>query len=140
MIAGLKFRLWNPITTMWAKAGASGVAGARKAVGVVVTGPFITDLTIRDDFIATIRRIAVAGRVTALALAISVGIGCAIVAGFPGLTGAIATTSAWRIGRAADIVEDRRADALVGFAAFGAIRTGQAFPVGWAVRGAFTEE
>ena len=67
-------------------------------------------------------------------MAISVGVGCAIVAEFPGLAGAIAAASPRLIRRATHIVEYRGADALVCFAAFGAFRTGQAFPVAWAVR------
>ena len=55
-------------------------------------------------------------------------LGIAIITGFP------QHAARALVGRAANIVEDGRADALVGFAAFGAIRTRQTFPVGWAVR------
>ena len=71
------------------------------------------DLTIPTD---RGNRTAVRGAVIAI-------LGIAIVAGFPGLTDAIAAARARLVSSTTDIVENRRADALVGFAAFGAFWT-----------------
>ena len=105
----------------------------RPSIGVVaaVIAHFIAlDLTIPTD----------CGDRAAVRRAVVAILGIAIITGFPSLTGTIAAAGTRLVGRAADIVEDRRTDALVGGAAFGAFGTGQAFPVGWAVRRAFTEK
>ena len=130
----------NPIPTKRRKVTTCRIAGLTNAVGIVVIVAGITKFTIGDFVVPTIRCIPITGGVTALPRAIGIGIGCAIITGFPGLTGAIAAARAWLVGGATDIVKNGRADALVGFAAFGAFGTGQAFPVGWAVRRAVAKQ
>ena len=137
----------NAIATMRRQSRAAGIAPS-KAISIAVGSPRITGFTIGDDFIATIRGVAIAAGIAMRLERPSIGVvaavivtdlfalyhtiatdrgnraavrgavvailGIAIIAGFPGLTGAIATARTGLVGRAADIVEDRRADALVG--------------------------
>ena len=123
----------NTVATIRREVRAGGIAGLTNAVGIVVVFAGITKFTIGDFVVPTIGRIPITGSIAALTRAISVGVGCAIVAEFPGLAGAIAAAGTRLVSRAADIVEYRGADALVGGASLGAVRTRQAFPVGGTV-------
>ena len=134
IIAGF-FHLGRSIATIASPAGAAGIAMRLERPGIGVLSPIVTELLALNLTISTDRgdRAAVRGAVVAI-------LGIAIIAGFPSLAGTIATARAWLVGRAANIVEDWRADALVGFTAFGAFRTWQAFPVGGTVGRTFAKE
>ena len=122
--------IYKPVATMRRVPVTISIADSRRGVAIGITRPIVTELLALDLTIPTDRgnRAAVRGAVVAI-------LGIAIITGFPGLSATIAAARTRRIGGAADVVEDRRADALVGFTALGAFRTGQAFPVGWAVGG-----
>ena len=123
--------IYKPVATMRRVPITISIADSRRGVAIGITRPIITELLALDLTIPTDRGNPAAVRGAVIAI-----LGIAIVAGFPGLTRPIAAARAWLVGGTADVVEDGRADALVGFTALGAIRTGYAFPVGWAVRGA----